>query len=124
MIFIKWLLAKSGTFDVSRCNTKNVVFSFPQMLAHHTAGGCPMRTGDLIATGTLSGATPQEYGCLLEVTCDGANQLKVSNAQNQEMCRTFLDDGDSVIFTTYLPRKDGIGGVGFGMCEGQILACL
>ncbi|KAJ9633863.1 hypothetical protein H2204_006649 [Knufia peltigerae] len=115
--------SKSGTFDVSRCNTKNVVFSFPQMLAHHTAGGCPMRTGDLIATGTLSGATPQEYGCLLEVTCDGANQLKVSNAQNQEMCRTFLDDGDSVIFTTYLPRKDGIGGVGFGMCEGQILAC-
>ena len=81
-----------------------------------------MRTGDLIATGTLSGARPSEYGCLLEVTRDGVDSAEFFGPNNQALKRTFLEDGDNVIFTAHLPGRDGLGAVGFGSCEGRILA--
>lgn len=114
--------AESETFVIAQANAKNVVFSFAQMLAHHTAGGCPMRTGDLIATGTLSGPRPSEYGCLLEVTRDGVESAEFVGSNNQTLKRTFLEDGDNVIFSAHLPGKGGLGAVGFGSCEGRIVA--
>lgn len=81
-----------------------------------------MRTGDLFATGTLSGTKSSEYGCLLEMTRDGANSMEASNAKNQKLSRTFLEDGDNVIFSAHLAGRDGFGGVGFGPCEGKIIA--
>lgn len=95
------------------CNTKNVVFSFAQMLAHHTAGGCPMRTGDLIATGTLSGTTPQTLGCLLEASRNGTEpfQIETGGPQKRQTSRNFLEDGDIIEFSA----------LGFGECKGQIV---
>lgn len=118
--------AGSNSYHMSKCNTKNVVFSFPQMLAHHTAGGCPMRTGDLIATGTLSGKTRSEYGCLLESTKDGIEPYEVVSTfdTNTKLRRTFLEDGDSITFKAKAQGQGAIGNVGFGTCQGGIRASL
>jgi fumarylacetoacetase len=95
------------------CNTKNIVFSFAQMLAHHTAGGCPMRTGDLIATGTLSGSSHRELGSLLEASRNGIlpYEMETTGPEKQKISRLFLEDGDIVEFKA----------LGFGTCRGKIM---
>ncbi|KAJ5611969.1 hypothetical protein N7528_009074 [Penicillium herquei] len=103
----------SGRYSMFECNTKNVAFSFAQMLAHHTAGGCPMRTGDLIATGTLSGTSRQTLGCLLEASRNGTDpfEMETEGLEKRRNNRRFLEDGDTVLF--FAP--------GFGDCRGQVL---
>jgi fumarylacetoacetase len=118
---------ESEKYHLTRCNTKNVVFSFAQMLAHHTAGGCPMQPGDLIATGTLSGATQPELGCLLEASWNGTRQCTASTkagAESKSINRVWLQDGDIVQYTAQALPKDGLGRVGFGECSGEILASI
>jgi hypothetical protein len=72
------------------------------MLAHQIGGGCPLRTGNFTATGTLSGPITIECVYLLEATPDELHRTEVSNAQDQCFSRTFLEDGDSVKFTAHL----------------------
>ncbi|RFU31445.1 hypothetical protein B7463_g4871, partial [Scytalidium lignicola] len=116
------LETETAKYNVSECNTKNVIFSFAQMIAHHTAGGCPLRTGDLIATGTLSGATRKELGCLLEITRNGAElyEIEAVNAAKEKINRSYLEDGDMVEFIAHVRGK--MGRVGFGACRGRITA--
>lgn len=95
------------------CNTKYVAFSFAQMLAHHTAGGCPMRTGDLIATGTVSGPSRRELGSLLEASKNGTEpyEMETRGLGGQKISRQFLKDGDIIEFKA----------LGFGSCKGKVL---
>jgi fumarylacetoacetase len=79
---------------VTRTDSKNLIFSFPQMLAHHSINGCPFRAGDLLGSGTISGPDPGTFGSLLEQTSGGKNHITISGEQ-----RTFLQDGDEVVFT-------------------------
>lgn len=92
------------------------------MITHHTAGGCPLQTGDLIATGTLSGPTQRELGCLLELTRNGANLYEMPAASpTQKLCsRRWLEDGDTVEFTAQ--AQSAQGNVGFGSCKGLVIA--
>ncbi|KIX03497.1 fumarylacetoacetase [Rhinocladiella mackenziei CBS 650.93] len=113
----------SERYHVAQCNTNNVIFSFAQMIAHHTRGGCPLRTGDLIATGTLSGPTREEAGCLLEQTRGGTDpyDMVAENPRRGKLRRAFLEDGDTIEFTAQAKARDGLGNVGFGACQGKVL---
>ncbi|KAL2244989.1 fumarylacetoacetase [Sesamum indicum] len=99
---------------ISRSNFKHLYWTITQQLAHHTINGCNLRPGDLLGTGTISGPEPDSYGCLLELTWNGQKPLSLGGTT-----RTFLDDGDEVIFTGCC--KGGGYNVGFGRCSGKIL---
>lgn len=91
------------------------------MIAHHTRGGCPLRTGDLIATGTLSGPERENAGCLLEQTRGGTDpyEMVAENSSTSNITRAYLEDNDRVSFTAQAVaagRK-----IGFGSCSGTIL---
>lgn len=92
------------------------------MLAHHTRGGCPMRPGDLIATGTLSGPTREELGCLLELSHHGTNPFEmVAESSSKRLRRGYLEDGDLIEFSAQAKGSETIGNVGFGVCQGKVL---
>ncbi|KUI55620.1 Fumarylacetoacetase [Cytospora mali] len=105
---------EGDTTTISKVSTKNLLWSFPQMLAHHTLGGCPMRSGDLIASGTISGTKPSEYGSLLEMSEGGKKEVLLYGMD----ARKFLKDGDTITFRA----SGGESGnrVGFGECTGRI----
>ena len=86
-----------------------------QMLAHHTGNGCNMQTGDLYGSGTISGPTREEMGCLLESTDRGARPFELPGGEK----RTFLEDGDAVIFRAHCERN-GFVSIGFGECRGRV----
>lgn len=89
------------------------------MLAHHTVGGCPMRVGDLLGSGTISGAEKGSEGCLLEANKGGKESIHLSAGGK----RTFLEDGDTITLRGVCgTEEDGL--VGFGECVGQILAAV
>ncbi len=103
------------TSTISRTNFKYMYWSMAQQLAHHTASGCNTRVGDLMGSGTISGPTPDSYGCLLELTWNGANPLALSDGSS----RQFIQDGDEVTLRGWA-QKDHYR-VGFGLCRGKIL---
>ncbi|KAL4859929.1 Fumarylacetoacetase [Chlorella vulgaris] len=88
---------------VTRSNLRTLYWTLPQMMAHHTAGGCNLRPGDLIATGTLSCEGPQGAGCLLEATWNGSQPVQLSDGS----VRHYLLDGDTVIMRGYCQAEDG-----------------
>jgi len=98
-------------------NFKYLYWTLPQQLAHHTINGCNLRPGDLLASGTISGATPDSYGSLLELSWRGTRPLKVGDEQ-----RTFLQDGDSVTLTGWC-QGDGYR-VGFGTVTASVSPAL
>ncbi|TQV97740.1 fumarylacetoacetase [Cordyceps javanica] len=100
---------------ISETSAKNLLWSFPQMVAHHTFGGCNLRAGDMLGSGTISGTELRERGSLLEMTEGGKQDFEIG----QGKVRRFLEDGDSVVMYGYC-EKDGVR-VGFGDCEGTIL---
>ena len=90
-----------------------------QMLTHHTSNGCNLRTGDLLGSGTVSGPHDDELGSLLELTRQGTTPLALPTGET----RTFLEDGDEVIFRGYCAR-DGYARIGLGECRGVVLPAL
>ncbi len=101
---------------LSRSNTKDLYWTIGQMLAHHASNGCNLQTGDLMATGTVSGKEKSERGCLLELTWRGKEPLTLPTGEE----RRFLEDGDEVIMRAYCERE-GFRRIGFGECRGIIL---
>jgi len=87
-----------------------------QMLAHHASGGCNLRPGDLIASGTVSGPEKSSRGCLLELTWRGAEPVTFSNGET----RAFLADGDEVILRGWC-EAPGRARIGFGECRGVVV---
>jgi fumarylacetoacetase len=100
---------------VCRSNFKYMYWNIAQQLAHHTVNGCNIRTGDLYASGTISGPSPGSYGSLLELSWNGQKPLQLSDTVE----RTFIEDGDTVIMRGHA-EKDGLR-IGFGECAGKIL---
>jgi fumarylacetoacetase len=96
-------------------NFRHLYWSIAQQIAHHTSGGCNLRTGDLLATGTISGPTPDSRGCLLELTRGGRDIIHLENGEE----RRFLEDGDRVTIRGWC-QGDGYR-VGFGEVTGSIL---
>lgn len=86
------------------------------MLAHHTLGGCPMRTGDMIASGTISGTNSKEHGSLLEMSEGGKKEILLHGMD----ARKFLKDGDTITFRASC--GDNGNRVGFGECTGRIFS--
>lgn len=101
--------------EVSRPPYSSMYWSPAQMLAHMTVNGASLRTGDLFASGTISGPTRFERGAFLELTWSGAEPVTVKGEQ-----RTFLVDGDEVVITATAPGASG-GRIGFGEVAGRIL---
>jgi fumarylacetoacetase len=112
-----WLRARSMAepLRVSRAAFKDMYWTLGQMVAHHTSNGCPLRPGDLIASGTVSGPERENRGCLLEQTWKGTEPLRLSAAEQ----RTYLEDGDEVILTGYCERS-GFARIGLGSCRGVV----
>jgi fumarylacetoacetase len=100
----------------TRTNFRHLYWSLRQQIAHHTIGGCNLRPGDLLASGTISGPTPESQGCLLERTRRGTQPLTLSDGST----RGFLADGDEVTLsgTATLPNGERIG---FGEARGRLL---
>jgi fumarylacetoacetase len=103
-------------FLLSRSNMKDLYWTIGQMLTHHASNGCNLQTGDLIATGTVSGREKDERGCLLELTWRGKEPIELPNGEQ----RRFLEDGDEIIMRGYCERE-GFRRIGFGECRGIIV---
>jgi fumarylacetoacetase len=101
---------------ICRTNFRNLYWDMNQQIAHHTINGCNLRTGDLLASGTISGDERGSFGSLLELAWGGKNPIELPNGEK----RTFLEDGDTVIMTGYA-QGDGFR-VGFGEVRGTIVA--
>ena len=78
---------------VSRTSARNLYWTMPQQLAHVTINGASLRTGDLMASGTISGAAPKSQGSLIELTWNATRPLRMGDGS----ARTFLEDGDEVV---------------------------
>lgn len=95
---------------------RGLVWSFPQMLAHHTITGCPMKAGDLLGSGTISGLEKDSLGCLLELTLNGEEYITLDDGDR----RKWLEDGDTVTIKGWAGDTSS-GLVGFGECKGELL---
>ena len=104
---------------LSRSNFRDAYWTVAQLVAHHTVNGCNLQSGDLLGSGTLSGASAEQGGSLLELSQGGQRPLQLSNGQT----RTFLEDGDSVILRGHCERA-GSRRIGFGDCTGTVLPAL
>jgi len=104
---------------VSRSRFASLYWTLAQMVAHHTSNGCPLRPGDLIASGTVSGPDPQNRGCLLELTWRGRDPIRLASGE----IRNFLEDGDEVILRGWC-EAPGVRRIGLGECRGIVLPAL
>ena len=103
---------------ITRTNFQNLYWSMAQQLAHHTVNGCNLQPGDLLASGTISGATEESRGCMLELTWRGAKPLTLPNGET----RKWLEDGDRLTITGW---ADGDGyRIGFGEVSGVVTPAL
>jgi fumarylacetoacetase len=100
---------------VSRPPAAAMYWTPPQQLAHATVNGAAARTGDLFASGTVSGAGPGRQGCLLELSWDGTRPVALPGGGS----RSYLADGDVVRITATAPGTDGVR-IGFGGVEGTV----
>ena len=94
-------------------------WTIAQMLAHHSVGGCQLRPGDLIGTGTISGPGEGEAGAMIELAKNGAAPVGFSTGET----RAFLEDGDAIILTAWCERP-GFRRIGFGESRGTVQAAM
>ena len=103
---------------ICRSNFRYLYWSIAQQIAHHTINGCNLRPGDLLASGTISGAAPDSFGSLLELAWKGTRPIAFPNGET----RTFLQDGDRVTMTGWC-QGQGYR-VGFGEVTGRVLPAI
>src|SRR6202167_4903789 len=102
--------------ELGRSNFRDMYWTMAQMLTHHASNGCNLRSGDLLASGTVSGADKTARGCLLELTARGKDPVTLPTGEQ----RKFLEDGDEVIIRGFCERE-GFRRIGLGSCRGTIL---
>jgi fumarylacetoacetase len=100
---------------LSKGNFRDMYWTMAQMLTHHTSNGCNLRPGDLIASGTVSGASKESRACLLELTWQATEPVRLPGGEFLE----FLRAADEVIFRGHC-SKDGFARIGFGECTGVV----
>jgi len=101
---------------LGRSNFRDMYWTMAQMLTHHASNGCNLRPGDLLASGTVSGADKAASGSLLELTSRGKDPVTLPTGEQ----RKFLEDGDQVILRGFCERE-GFRRIGLGTCSGVIL---
>ncbi|HEY1742167.1 MAG TPA: fumarylacetoacetase [Granulicella sp.] len=104
---------------VSRGGTRELYWTAAQMVAHHTSNGCNLQPGDLLATGTISGAQRESAGCLLELTRNGARTITLPNGER----RAWLQDGDEISLRARCERE-GLPSVALGECSARLLEAI
>lgn len=120
-------MRKAGTapHTLSRGKLADMYWTFQQLIAHHASNGCNLMPGDLLGSGTISGAAPDSRGCMLELTWAGngpdgkplpRRPIELPTGEK----RTFLEDGDEVIIRGWAERE-GFRRVGFGECRGLVI---
>jgi len=100
---------------VCRSNYKYMYWNMAQQLAHHTVNGCNVRTGDLMASGTISGPQKGSFGSMLEISWGGKEAIELKEGGQ----RTFINDFDHIHLRAWC-ESDGKR-IGFGPCSGQLL---
>ena len=100
---------------LSRASFRDSYWTPAQLVAHHTSNGCNLRPGDLLGSGTISGATPDSFGSMMELTQGGKNPLALPGGES----RAFLHDGDELIERARCARE-GYATIGFGEARGTI----
>jgi fumarylacetoacetase len=103
---------------IARTNYREMYYSAAQQLAHHTTSGCPMNSGDLLGSGTISGAEKHQRGSLLELSWGGKEPLTLNTGET----RSFIEDGDTVTMTG--AAKGNGYQIGFGLCSGTVQPAL
>jgi fumarylacetoacetase len=101
---------------LSHATFRDSYWTVAQLLAHHTVNGCNLEAGDLFGSGTQSGPAAAEAGSLLELSQGGKSPLTLRSGER----RTFLEDGDRVIFRGWCER-DGFTRIGLGEAAGLVL---
>jgi fumarylacetoacetase len=116
LLSVRMREAGIGPVVFGRSNFRDMYWTMAQMLTHHASNGCNLRPGDLLASGTVSGADKTARGCLLELTSRGKDPVTLPTGEQ----RKFLEDGDEVILRGFCER-DGFRRIGLGSCRGTIL---
>ncbi len=101
---------------VSESNYKYMYWNYAQQLAHHTVGGCNIRCGDMMASGTISGPMAGSYGSMLEIAWKGTKPVPLKDGSE----RKFILDDDTVTMEAVSVGKQY--NIGFGSCKGKVLA--
>ena len=114
---VEMALRGNASATITRTNMRELYYSAAQQLCHHSTSGCPMRTGDLLGSGTISGAQKEQRGSLLELSWGGKEPIAVGDAT-----RTFIEDGDTLTLRG-AAIGDGVR-IGFGACAGTLLPAL
>jgi fumarylacetoacetase len=104
---------------LSRGNFRDAYWTPAQMVAHQTSNGCNLQPGDLLGSGTISGAAPDSYGSMMELSQAGRTPIGLPGGET----RSFLEDGDEVIETAYC-EKAGFASIGFGTARGIVRPAL
>ncbi|MBK6545356.1 MAG: fumarylacetoacetase [Saprospiraceae bacterium] len=112
-----YLITSDGLENlICKSNTKYLYWSISQQLAHHTSNGCNMQIGDICASGTISGPTPDSFGSMLELAWKGTKPLLMKDGTT----RSFLQDGDTVLIKGFAQHDQYR--IGFGEVSGRIVA--
>ena len=112
------VLLGSYNFDphlISKSNYKYMYWNMTQQLAHHTINGCNINAGDMMASGTISGNSPEAYGSMLELSWKGSKPIPMPDGSE----RKFLNDNDTLIMRAYCQSKKYR--IGFGEVKTKIL---
>jgi fumarylacetoacetase len=100
---------------IVRSNLRELYWTLAQMVAHQASNGAPLEAGDLIATGTVSGAADEARGCLAEITMRGGAPIVLADGT----ARNMLEDGDTLTLRGRA-MAEGYVPIGFGACSGTI----
>tara|TARA_B100001250_G_scaffold291456_1_gene253165 strand:+ start:259 stop:1521 length:1263 start_codon:yes stop_codon:yes gene_type:complete len=111
-VFIK---TTESVTKISTSNFKYMYWNMCQQLAHHTINGCNIQAGDVMASGTISGPKPSEYGSMLELSWGGTKEVKLKNNET----RKFLMDNDTVIMKGFSMNENVK--IGFGQVQNKIV---
>jgi fumarylacetoacetase len=116
-IHLEVAIAPENTEETVVCqsNYKHMYWNMVQQLAHHTVNGCNIRSGDMLASGTISGPTPDSYGSMLEISWRGTKPVSMKDGSE----RKFINDNDTVIMRGF-SSKDGVR-IGFGEVSTKVL---
>ncbi len=102
--------------QLSLCNAGDLYWTPAQLIAHHTSGGCNLRPGDLLGTGTISSPDSKNVGSLLELTRGGRTPIELPSGET----RTFLEDDDEVVIRGFCARP-GAATIGLGEVSGRVV---
>jgi fumarylacetoacetase len=107
--------AAGASARIVRSNLAELYWTLAQMVAHQASNGAPLEPGDLIATGTVSGAAEEARACLAEITMRGGEAIELPDGSMRKQ----LEDGDTLTLRGRAVA-DGCVSIGFGQCSGTI----